>query len=131
MRNYVDWLLDLPEFLKETDIDIEKAKAILDNDHYGLEKPKERILEYLAVQKLVTKLKGYSLTPLALLELANFLARSVAKTTGVSLWPIPGGVRDGLKFVAIAAPIMALLARLFSLHRQYKQSASVLMKLTR
>lgn len=53
VRNYVDWILDLPwDELKDIDIDIEKARAILDGDHYGLEKPKERILEYLAVQKL-------------------------------------------------------------------------------
>ncbi|MDR2075706.1 MAG: LON peptidase substrate-binding domain-containing protein, partial [Desulfovibrio sp.] len=53
VRNYVDWILDLPwNDLKPIDIDIENARATLDGGHYGLEKPKERILEYLAVQKL-------------------------------------------------------------------------------
>lgn len=59
VRNYVDWLLDLPwNDLKEIDIDIEKARAILEGDHFGLEKPKDRILEYLAVQKLSNGLRG-------------------------------------------------------------------------
>lgn len=59
VRNYVDWILDLPwNDLKQIDINLEKARAILDGDHFGLEKPKERILEYLAVQKLSQGLKG-------------------------------------------------------------------------
>src|SRR5690606_16188492 len=59
IRTYIDWLFDLPWQKKtEDDLDISKAEAILDEDHYGLEKPKERVLEYLAVQKLATKLKG-------------------------------------------------------------------------
>jgi ATP-dependent Lon protease len=59
VRNYVDWILDLPwNEVKETELDIEAAKRILDEDHYGLDKPKERILEYLAVTKFVDSLKG-------------------------------------------------------------------------
>lgn len=59
VRNYVDWILSLPwNEISEEDIDIEKARDILEEDHYGLEKIKERILEYLAVQKLVGKIKG-------------------------------------------------------------------------
>src|SRR5690606_36201367 len=59
IRNYVDWLLALPWNVSTADdLDLAKAEAILDEDHYGLEKPKERVLEYLAVQKLVRKLKG-------------------------------------------------------------------------
>jgi ATP-dependent Lon protease len=59
VRNYVDWILDLPwNTLKDTTIDIAKAREILEADHYGLEKPKERILEYLAVQKMVQSMKG-------------------------------------------------------------------------
>ena len=59
VRNYVDWVLDLPwGELKPCKIDIAAARIILDEDHYGLEKPKERILEYLAVQSLVTASKG-------------------------------------------------------------------------
>ena len=58
-RNYIDWVLDLPwNELKDIHIDIKEAKTILDNAHFGLEKPKERILEYLAVQKLTDGLKG-------------------------------------------------------------------------
>lgn len=59
IRNYIDWILDLP-WTKETEeiIDLKHAKEILDEDHYGLEKVKERILEYLAVRKLKNSLKG-------------------------------------------------------------------------
>ncbi|WP_147821643.1 endopeptidase La [Salidesulfovibrio onnuriiensis] len=59
VRNYIDWILDLPwGALKHTDTDIDKARKVLDEDHYGLEKPKERILEYMAVESLVDKLRG-------------------------------------------------------------------------
>jgi ATP-dependent Lon protease len=59
VRNYIDWILDLPWFDRsKIQRDIEKAEDILDADHYGLEKPKERILEYLAVQSLVKKIRG-------------------------------------------------------------------------
>ena len=58
-RNYVDWIIDLPwNELKKIDIDLDKARAVLDGGHYGLEKAKTRILEYLAVQKLSGGLKG-------------------------------------------------------------------------
>jgi len=59
IRNYLDWLLSLPWKKRTRDnLDIMKAKVILDEDHHGLEKPKERILEYLAVLKLSKKIKG-------------------------------------------------------------------------
>jgi ATP-dependent Lon protease len=60
VRNYIDWLLALPWGEERTDdrIDIDEAQRILDEDHFGLEKPKERILEYLAVQALTKKIKG-------------------------------------------------------------------------
>lgn len=59
LRTYLEWLADLPWARKdESVIDMVQAKTILDHDHYGLEKVKERILEYLAVQKLVGKIKG-------------------------------------------------------------------------
>jgi ATP-dependent Lon protease len=59
VRNYVDWILDLPwGVIKDTELNIAKARTILDEDHYGLEKPKERILEYIAVQSLVKSMKG-------------------------------------------------------------------------
>ena len=61
VRNYLDWMIELPWNNKEKqveNINIDEAKKILDEDHYGLEKIKERILEYLAVQKRVGKIKG-------------------------------------------------------------------------
>ncbi|WP_028579934.1 endopeptidase La [Desulfogranum japonicum] len=59
VRNYIDTILDLPWKKKSrSKIDIERAEVVLDEDHYGLEKPKERILEYLAVQAQVKKLRG-------------------------------------------------------------------------
>lgn len=97
IRNYVDWLLSLPWSNKtEGDIDIKKAEDVLDEDHYGLEKPKERVLEYLAVQKLVKKMKGPILClvgppGVGKTSLARSIARSLdRKFVRVSL----GGVRD-------------------------------------
>ncbi len=59
VRNYIDSILSLPWKKKSTgQIDIDRAQQVLDEDHYGLEKPKERILEYLAVQTQVKKIKG-------------------------------------------------------------------------
>jgi len=59
IRTYLDWILDLPwSTSTEEIIDLERAKNILDEDHYGLEKVKERIIEYLAIRKLNSKLKG-------------------------------------------------------------------------
>lgn len=59
VRGYLDWLISLPWSKKsESKIDLKQAQKILDKDHYGLEKAKERVLEYLAVQKLVGKIKG-------------------------------------------------------------------------
>ncbi len=97
VRNYVDWILDLPwNDLKQIDIDIEKARAILDGDHYGLEKPKERILEYLAVQKLSHGLKGPILCLVGPPGVGKTsLAKSVARATGRDFVRLSlGGVRD-------------------------------------
>ncbi|GAI04691.1 unnamed protein product, partial [marine sediment metagenome] len=58
-RTYVDWLVKLPWSIKtEDNLDILRAEKILEEDHYGLNKPKERVVEYLAVCKLTKKLKG-------------------------------------------------------------------------
>ena len=97
VRNYVDWILDLPwNALKETSIDIEAAREILDADHFGLEKPKERILEYLAVQKLVNKLKGPILCLVGPPGVGKTsLVKSVARATGREYVRLSlGGVRD-------------------------------------
>lgn len=98
VRNYVDWLLSVPweEDVTEDRLDIDEATKILDEDHYGLEKPKERIIEYLAVRKLTDKLKGPILCfvgppGVGKTSLAKSIARSMGrKFIRVSL----GGVRD-------------------------------------
>ncbi len=97
LRNYVDWVMDLPwNTLKDIDMDIQRAREILDNDHYGLEKPKERILEYLAVQKLSGGLKGPILCLVGPPGVGKTsLARSVAAATGRDFIRLSlGGVRD-------------------------------------
>ena len=97
VRNYVDWMLSLPwNDISDDEIDIEKAKNILDEDHYGLEKVKERILEYLAVQKLVGKLKGPILCLVGPPGVGKTsLGKSIAKSTGRKFVRISlGGVRD-------------------------------------
>ena len=59
VRNYIDWILDIPWTQSTQDnLDIGSVRKVLDEDHYGLRKPKERILEYLAVQKLVDRIRG-------------------------------------------------------------------------
>ncbi len=97
VRNYVDCILDLPwNRLKQTSLDIEEAAKILDEDHYGLEKPKERILEYLAVQKLVDKVKGPILCFVGPPGVGKTsLARSIARAMSRDFIRISlGGVRD-------------------------------------
>lgn len=97
VRNYVDCILDLPwDEIKTTDINIEHAAKILDEDHFGLEKPKERILEYLAVQKLVDKVKGPILCFVGPPGVGKTsLARSIARAMDRDFIRISlGGVRD-------------------------------------
>lgn len=97
VRNYIDWIVDLPwNKLKETPIDIDGARSILDEDHFGLEKPKERILEFLAVQKLATKLKGPILCLVGPPGVGKTsLARSIARATNRDFVRLSlGGVRD-------------------------------------
>lgn len=97
VRNYIDCLITLPWFKKShSKIDLKNAQQILDRDHYGLEKPKERILEYLAVQVLVKKIKGPILCLVGPPGVGKTsLAKSVATATGRSFARVSlGGVRD-------------------------------------
>lgn len=97
IRNYVDWLLALP-WSKRTDddLDIKKAEDVLNEDHYGLEKPKERVLEYLAVQRLVQKMKGPILCLVGPPGVGKTsIARSIARSLNRKFIRISlGGVRD-------------------------------------
>ncbi len=97
VRNYIDWLISLPWFRKNrAKNDLNKAEEILDKDHFGLKKPKERILEYLAVQILVKKIKGPILCLVGPPGVGKTsLARSVASATGRAFARASlGGVRD-------------------------------------
>ncbi|MFC5529303.1 endopeptidase La [Cohnella yongneupensis] len=97
IRTYVEWLLALPwSKMTEDDLDIVKAETILEEEHFGLDKPKERVLEYLAVQKLVKKLKGPILCLVGPPGVGKTsLARSIAKSLGREFVRVSlGGVRD-------------------------------------
>ncbi|HSG32044.1 MAG TPA: endopeptidase La [Thermodesulfobacteriota bacterium] len=98
VRNYVDWLLSVPweEDVTEDRLDIDEATKILDEDHYGLEKPKERIIEYLAVRKLTDKLKGPILCFVGPPGVGKTsLAKSIARSMGSKFIIVSlGGVRD-------------------------------------
>ncbi|PZX54231.1 ATP-dependent proteinase [Cereibacter changlensis] len=97
VRNYLDWLLGVPWGVKSrTKKDLGKAQAVLDADHHGLEKVKERIVEYLAVQARSAKLKGPILCLVGPPGVGKTsLGRSVAKATGREFIRISlGGVRD-------------------------------------
>jgi len=97
VRNYIDWVISLPWFEQtKTGLDIDEAQRILEEDHYGLEKIKERILEYLAVQKLVNKIKGPILCFVGPAGVGKTsLARSIARATGRNFVRLSlGGVRD-------------------------------------
>jgi ATP-dependent Lon protease len=97
VRNYLDWILGLPWGVKSrTKKNLFKAQAVLDNDHYGLEKVKERIVEYLAVQQRSVKLKGPIMCLVGPPGVGKTsLGKSVAKATGREFIRISlGGVRD-------------------------------------
>lgn len=96
-RNYLEALLDVPwKERSEVSHDIDKAEEILDEDHYGLEEVKERILEYLAVQQRVQKIKGPILCLVGPPGVGKTsLGRSIASATGREFARISlGGVRD-------------------------------------
>src|SRR3954470_21598496 len=97
VRNYIDWILELPWFDKsEERYDLVEAEKILEEDHYGLKKIKERILEYLAVQALTKKLKGPVLCFVGPPGVGKTsLAKSIARSTGRKFVRLSlGGVRD-------------------------------------
>jgi ATP-dependent Lon protease len=97
VRNYIDWLINLPWFEQsEINQDLESAEVILDEDHYGLKKPKERIIEYLAVQTLTQKVRGPILCLVGPPGVGKTsLAKSVARATGRKYVRLSlGGVRD-------------------------------------
>jgi ATP-dependent Lon protease len=97
VRTYLDWLVDLPWSKKTRDnLNIKKAKQVLDEDHYNLEKIKERILEYLAVNKLRKKLKGPILCFVGPPGVGKTsLGRSIARALGRNFVRVSlGGVRD-------------------------------------
>ena len=97
VRNYLDWMIDVPWFKKDKiDIDLNKALKVLDEDHYGLEKVKERIIEFLAVQKRMGKSKGPILCLIGPPGVGKTsLGKSVARATNRQFVRMSlGGVRD-------------------------------------
>ncbi|MEO0399977.1 MAG: endopeptidase La [Pseudomonadota bacterium] len=97
VRNYLDWILSIPwNSRSKVKSDLAKAEQILDADHYGLEKVKERILEYLAVQKRISKIKGPILCLVGPPGVGKTsLGKSIAAATGREFVRVSlGGVRD-------------------------------------
>jgi ATP-dependent Lon protease len=97
VRNYIDWLLSMPWAEKtEDNLDLEKAEKVLDAQHYGLEKVKERIIEYLAVAQQVGKMKGPIICLVGPPGVGKTsLARSVAEALGREFARVSlGGIRD-------------------------------------
>ncbi len=97
VRNYLDWMIDIPWFKKDqVNIDLNKALKTLDEDHFGLEKVKERIVEFLAVQKRMAKIKGPILCLVGPPGVGKTsLGKSIAKATNRQFVRMSlGGVRD-------------------------------------
>lgn len=96
-RTYLDWMVSIPWSIETKDVlDLKKAKEILDRDHFGLKKPKERVLEFLAVAKLTEKLKGPILCFVGPPGVGKTsIARSIAEAMGRNFVRMSlGGVRD-------------------------------------
>ncbi len=97
VRNYLDWMIDIPWFKKDKiDIDLNKALKTLDEDHFGLEKIKERIIEFLAVQKRMEKIKGPILCLVGPPGVGKTsLGKSIARATNRQFVRMSlGGIRD-------------------------------------
>ena len=97
VRNYLDWMIDVPWYKKsDVNIDLNKATKILDEDHFGLEKVKERIVEFLAVQTRMKKLKGPILCLVGPPGVGKTsLGKSIARATNRQFIRMSlGGVRD-------------------------------------
>jgi len=97
VRNYLDWMIELPWYDKKIDsINIDSAQKILDEDHYGLEKIKERIIEFLAVQKRMEKIKGPILCLVGPPGVGKTsLGKSIARATNRQFVRMSlGGIRD-------------------------------------
>ena len=97
VRNYLDWMVSLPwGKTSKVNTDINEAKKILDEDHYGLEKVKDRILEFLAVQSRINKIKGPILCLVGAPGVGKTsLGKSIAKATGREFVRMSlGGIRD-------------------------------------
>ncbi|MBI1815767.1 MAG: endopeptidase La [Deltaproteobacteria bacterium] len=97
VRNYIDWLISLPwQEYTDDKLDIVEAERVLEEDHYGLEKVKQRILEYLAVQSLVGQMKGPILCLVGPPGVGKTsLGKSIARATGRKFVRVSlGGVRD-------------------------------------
>jgi hypothetical protein len=112
VRNYLDWLLSIP-WNKKSKVkkDLKLAQEILDNDHFGLEKVKERIVEYLAVQQRANKLTGPILCLVGPPGVGKTsLGKSIARATGRDFVRVSlGGVRDEaeIRGAPISAPCPA------------------------
>jgi ATP-dependent Lon protease len=97
IRTYIDWLVEIPWSQSTKDnLDLKKAKKVLDNDHYDLEKVKERILEYLGVRKLREKMKGPILCFVGPPGVGKTsLGKSIARALGREFYRMSlGGMRD-------------------------------------
>jgi len=97
IRNYLDWMIDLPWYKKsEVAIDLTKALSVLDSDHFGLQKVKERIIEFLAVQKRMEKIKGPILCLVGPPGVGKTsLGKSIARATNREFVRVSvGGMRD-------------------------------------